>query len=211
MSWYAKYGSIKYIEMFQKLGFAVLIYDHRNHGESGKAFTTMGFYEKYDLKRIIDWCVEQYGPDCRILTHGESMGAATVLMHLDIDDRVMCAIADCAYSDLKLLLCHQLRQYYHLPRFLIPLESCLTYLRAGFWYRQVSPVQVIGQVNTPVLFIHGKRDNFVPASMSKQMYSVKKDHKAIYLVAGARHADSYCTNKEGYEARVCYFVQKYMK
>lgn len=208
---YARYGSIKYLDLFLELGFSILMYDHRNHGESGKAFTTMGFYEKYDLKRVVDWCFENYGPDCRIITHGESMGASTVLLHLGIDERVSGTIADCPYSDLKQLLRHQLKQYYHLPRFLIPVESGLIYLRAGFRFRQVSPMKVVCSTAKPVLFIHGKRDNLVPAAMSKQMFLLKKNNKALYLVAKARHAGSICQNREGYERRVEEFIHKYIE
>lgn len=206
---YARYGSIKYMDLFLKQGFAVLMYDQRNHGESGKAFTSMGFYEKFDLKRVVDWCYEHYGPDCHIITHGESMGASTVLLHLGIDDRIECAIADCPYSDLRQLLRHQLKQYYHLPRFLIRVEDRLNYLRAGFRYQQVSPISVISNIRIPVLLIHGKRDNFVPSGMSRQMYLLKPCNKGLYLVAKARHAGSYCQNKQGYEQTVVRFLQKY--
>lgn len=207
----ARYESIKYVQMFLKLGFTVLMYDHRNHGMSGKAFTTMGYYEKYDLKKVVDWCYHKYGVDCNIITHGESMGAATVLMHAEIDYRVNLAIADCAYSDLKLLLRHQLKQYYHLPYLLIPIENFLIYLRAGFWFKQVSPIMSISNTDTPVLFIHGKRDNLVPSVMSRHMYACKKKNKGLYLVAKARHAESICINKSGYEKRVGEFIKKYTK
>jgi len=160
---------------------------------------------------VIDWCDEQYGSDCKIVTHGESMGAATVLLHLGIDDRVNCAIADCAYSDLKQLLRHQLKTFYHLPYFLIPVESCITYLRAGFCYKAVSPIKIISQTDIPVMFIHGKIDNLVPAKMSKQMYASKKKNKAIFLVAGAKHAESYCVNKDGYEKRVEAFLTTFLQ
>jgi fermentation-respiration switch protein FrsA (DUF1100 family) len=206
----AKYHSLKYAEIFLELGLSVLIYDHRNHGLSGKAYTSMGYYERYDLKKVLDWCYLQYGENCRIVTHGESMGAATVLLHLGIDSRVKCAIADCAYSDLKQELRHQLKQYYHLPCLLIPIESGLTYLRAGFWYREISPMSVMRDIETPVMFIHGKRDNLVPANMSKLMYSLKKDKKAIYLVAGARHGECVCKNRAGYKMRVENFLKKYL-
>jgi uncharacterized protein len=207
----ARYGSIKYAELFHKLGFTVLMYDHRNHGKSGKAFTTMGYYEKYDLKKIVDWCYYSFGNDCKIITHGESMGAATVLLNLEIDKRVSLSIADCAYSDLRLLIRHELRQYYHLPGFLIPVVSCLSYVRAGFLFRQVSPIRAVLGSDTPVLFIHGKRDNLVPAFMSSQMYTCKKKNKGLYLVAGAKHAESYCLNKQGYEKRVSEFIGRYLK
>lgn len=208
---YARYGCIKYIDFFLRMGYSVLMYDHRNHGESGKAHTSMGFYERYDLVRVVDWCYETFGADCKVITHGESMGAATVLLHLGIDSRVKCAIADCAYSDLTELLRHQLKQFYHLPGCLIPVVSHLTYLRAGFYYRQVSPIMAVRKTETPILFIHGKIDNMVPCQMSRKMYYVKKDKKAIYLVAKARHAASYLTNKEGYEKRVEDFLKKYVK
>ncbi|MDF2538763.1 MAG: hypothetical protein K0S76_1784 [Herbinix sp.] len=207
---FTKYGCLKYAEVFLGLGFRVLIYDQRNHGLSGGACTSMGYYEKYDLKKLVDWCVSQFGEDCKIVTHGESMGAATVLMHLSIDQRVKCAIADCAYSDLELLLKHQAKQYYHLPCFLIPVESFLTYIRTGFWYREVSPIKSISEIDTPVLFIHGKIDNFVPTYMTKQMYACKKKNKAIYLVAGAKHAESCCKNRNGYTQKIDKFLKKFM-
>lgn len=206
----SKYGSLIYAEIFLKMGFRVIIYDHRNHGLSGKAYTSMGYYEKFDLKKLVDWCYETYGPDCRIVTHGESMGAATVLLHLGIDDRVVCAIADSAYSDLKELLKHLLKYYYHLPRFLIPVESLITYLRAGFRYADVSPIAAVSQSDTPVLFIHGKHDSCVPSEMSRKMYACKKNKKALYLVANAGHVQSCITNKKGYEETVEKFLKKYM-
>ena len=204
-----KYRSLMYAEIFLKLGFRVIIYDHRNHGLSGKAFTSMGYYEKYDLKKIVDWCYDTYGPDCKIITHGESMGAATSLLHLDIDNRVLCTIADCTYSDLKELLKYQLKHYYHMPIFLIPLESFITFLRAGFWYGQVSPISVVRKVDTPILFIHGKKDKYVPTEMSVKMYKAKRNNKGLYLIAGAAHAQSCVTDKNGYEKVLRRFLKKY--
>jgi len=206
----SKYRSLTYAEIFLRLGFIVIIYDHRNHGLSGKAYTTMGYYEKFDLKKLVDWCYDTYGPDCQIVTHGESMGAATVLLHLGIDNRVVCTIADCAYSDLKELLIHQFKYYYHMPKFLIPLESLVTYLRAGFRFADVSPISVVSRTEKPVLFIHGKKDNYVPTEMSKKMYACKKNNKALYLVANAGHTKSCATNRKGYEEKVVRFINKFM-
>lgn len=206
---HSKYGSMIYADIFLKLGYRVLIYDHRNHGLSGKAYTSMGHYEKYDLKKIVDWCYQSYGPDISIVTHGESMGGATVLLHQGIDPRICCVISDCAYSDLKQLLVHQLKTYYHLPKLLLPVESLITYLRAGFWYRDVSPIHAVTQMDKPLLLIHGKKDRYVPASMAKQMYTCKKDKKAIYLVAGAAHAQSCQRNPAGYAKKVEEFLRRY--
>jgi len=205
----AKYSSVLYAEIFLKLGFTVLIYDHRNHGLSGKAFTSMGYYEKQDLKKVIDWCSETYGEDCKIVTHGESMGAATVISHLEIDRRVRCVIADCAYSDLKQLLKYQLKRYFHIPSIFITMACFLVYLRAGFWYGEVSPIRAVSHTNTPILFIHGIEDNYVPANMSQAMYDCKNGFKELYLVEGAKHAGSCITNHEEYERRVEIFLNHF--
>lgn len=205
---YARYSGIKYISFYLRLGFTVVMYDHRNHGMSGRACTSMGYYERYDLLKVVDWCRRRY-PGCRIVTHGESMGAATVLMHQGIDDRVSAVIADSAYSDLTQLLQHQMKQFYHLPCRLIPVVSCLTWLRAGFRYREVEPIRAVRKTDIPVLFIHGKIDNLVPADMSRDMYAAKRKNKAIFLVAGARHVQSYCKNRHGYESVVEHFLKQY--
>lgn len=204
----SRYTSLKYAQMFLRMGYHVLQYDHRNHGTSGKALTSMGYYEKYDLKRVVDWCYHQFGKGCFIITHGESMGAATALLHLEIDQRVCGVIADCAYSDLTSLLVHQLKQYYHLPKILIPIVSELTYVRAGFWYRDVSPIKVVKNTKIPILFIHGKRDSFVPTRMSKEMYLAKRRQRVIYLVAGAKHGESFLKRKDRYSKVVKRFCDQ---
>ena len=43
-----KVNSIKYANVFIKLGFNAVVYDHRRHGESGGKTSSYGHYEKYE-------------------------------------------------------------------------------------------------------------------------------------------------------------------
>ena len=182
---YGKLGAIVYAQILMELGFTSIIYDHRNHGESGKKHTTMGYYEKYDLETVIDWCYVNFGRDIRIVSHGESMGAATVLDYLNIKDNVSLIIADCGYSDLKTLIRHQMKTVFHIPPIIfMPLANFCLKLRAGFYMKEVSPMEGVRKSKTPILFIHGDHDTYVPYQMSIQMYEECKAPKKLYLAKG---------------------------
>lgn len=58
-------------------GYQVVSYDARNHGLSGKSFTTLGQIEACDLQDIIDYVKKNYQPE-KIGLYGFSMGAATL-------------------------------------------------------------------------------------------------------------------------------------
>ncbi|MGB8453320.1 MAG: alpha/beta hydrolase [Anaerocolumna sp.] len=205
-----KYSSMIYADMFLKKGITVLIYDHRNHGLSGRAYTTMGYYEKFDLQTVLDWCYSEYGPGLSIVTHGESMGGATVLSLHAIDGRVRATIADCSYSSLDGLIRHQLKKYYHLPAFpFLTLAKCIIRLRAGFWLEDVVPLAGAVQSHAPILFIHGLEDDYVPYSMSQAMYDAKPDKKEIYLAPNAKHAQSCQKNPVEYERVLNEFLEEY--
>lgn len=209
ISWNAM-GAIKYTEIFWNLGFNLLIYDHRNHGKSGGETTTYGLYEKYDLKAWLDRVEEKKGQGTYIGTHGESMGGATVLQHLSIDPRVKFCIADCPYSDLKEILNYTLQTEYRLKNIpILSVTSLFTRMRVGLNIHEVSPIDAIKKVRTPILWIHGTEDRKVPPQMSVDMFEAKEQGiKRLWLVEGARHASACVADREGYVKTIESFIQE---
>jgi fermentation-respiration switch protein FrsA (DUF1100 family) len=206
---WSKFGSVKYMNMFYKRGFNVLIYDHRNHGRSGGTFTTFGYFEKYDLDACVDWVINKIGQDAYIGVHGESMGAGTALQHCGISNRVSFYIADCPYSDLKQLFRVRLKEDFKMPGFpILYTSSLLSKLKYKFLYKDISPISDIKDKETPILFIHGQQDNYIPNQMSIDMYNAKKGIKKLYLAPNADHAASYWQNREEYEQVVEEFLNE---
>ena len=213
---YTRYGSVKYIESFRRLGFSVLMIDQRYHGESGGANSTFGFYEKYDLETWIDWVFRELGPDAIVGTHGESMGAATVLQNAPLDTRLSFVAADCGFSDLNALLRYLVTKQYHLPAFpMLNISRIISKLRTGgMVYSEVSPIKHITDIKCPVLFCHGDADDYIPPSMSTEMHRARLAAglpSEIYYGPGAKHAGSWDASPAAYEKTVADFIKKYVK
>ncbi|HEX3077728.1 MAG TPA: alpha/beta hydrolase [Lachnospiraceae bacterium] len=207
---FCQFGSVKYINIFRELGFHCVIYDHRNHGYSDKAVTTMGYYEARDLKKVCDYVREKLGGDIIIGTHGESMGAATVMMNAPLDKKLSFVIEDCGYSDLSDQLAFNMKNIYHLPRFpFLKVASIFSRLRGGIFFNQVIPKNEVAKCEwLPMLFLHGEGDDFVPTCMVKEIYEVKKGYRRMRIFPNAAHAESYWNNQEAYKREVEEFLKE---
>lgn len=202
------FASMKYMDIFIKRGFNVVIYDHRFHGKSGGPNCSYGYFEKFDLKSVADWVFEKCGQDSIVGILGESMGAATILQNSRIDKRIAFYIADCPYSDLTELFKVRIKADYHLPAFpLIPISSLLYKLTTNVFYDEISPIKDIADVETPMFFIHGEKDNYIPHKMSIDLHNAKKRGiKKLYIAPNADHVQSYLKNMKDYDMLVGEFL-----
>lgn len=208
-----KINSVKYMNMFLKRGFNAVIYDHRRHGESGGKTTSFGHYEKFDLKAVVDWLKNEKGPDILLGIHGESMGAATMLLYAGlIEDGADFYIADCPFSDFKQQLAYLIRKDFKLlPGMLLPIGDAILRIRDKYSIRNVSPISVIENIKHPVLFIHSRKDDFILPTMTKELFEQKKGPKMLYMAENGRHAQSFNENRADYEQVVDEFLQKYVE
>ena len=205
---YCLLGQIKYASLFHELGFDCVLYDHRNHGLSGRAPTTMGALEAKDLARVCAWARDRFGENAVLGTMGESMGAATVMLHAKEDKRLAFAVEDCGFSGLWREIAHMMLFRFHLPTFtILPLASLFFRLRGGVFFGGVQPAQALRDcAHVPMLFIHGDADELVPCAMLQTCYDAKAGAKTSWLVPGARHADCFRADTQGYRAQLKAFL-----
>lgn len=208
---YTMLGGMKYADIFYDLGFSLVFCDQRGHGRSGKAVCTMGYYELDDLKTVVDWAFEHYGQDSVLGVHGESMGAATVMMYAHTEPRLAFAVEDCGYSDLTRELAHNAKVIYHIPRFpAIPFASMFARLSGGVPFRRVMPAREVARCREelPMLFVHGEADGFVPFNMVYDNYNAKRGVRRLETYPGAKHARSYTSDPVRYRAMIKSFLEE---
>lgn len=209
----SRWTVLKYVDMYLDKGFNVLIYDGRAHGASGGDNTTYGYYEESDLDRWISWL---YGRNKNsvIGVHGDSIGAATALLHAGTNEtkkRVSFYIVDSPYSDLKEFFTYKMLsegsfKFEFEAKAVLFYSDIINKLKNNFSFEDASPKNIISKVNTPVFFIHGENDNIVPKNMTEEMYNLKPGKKDIYIAPNSKHTEAYLSNPEVYIEKVYSFI-----
>lgn len=193
-------------------GYTVVMPDHRGCGESDGKYMGYGTHESRDTFLWLDYAKKRF-PEMPIFLLGVSMGAATVMMMSDKieDERVKGIVADCGYTSAWDEFSYQMKTSFHLPDFPI-LHICDLYSRvvAHYSFKSASPLDCVKNAKKPMLFIHGKEDDFVPYFMRDILYDACGAEKYKYTCDGAVHARSYYTNPKAYEDAIEEFFEKCM-
>jgi pimeloyl-ACP methyl ester carboxylesterase len=171
------------IERFTGKGFDVIAYDSRAHGESGGEFCTYGYFEKEDLRRVLDTI--ETGP---IVLIGSSLGAAVALQAAADDPRVAAVVAAEVFCDLRTIARERVPSF--LGEGMIRKALSLAGKRGAFDVDSVSPLIAARRVNAPVLLIHGAEDIDTRPEHSQRVFAALPGPKRLILVENARHNES---------------------
>lgn len=200
--------SLKYVQLFQDLGFSICVMDHRFHGDSGGSFTSFGYYEKNDLVKLMDYIEEKYGDmNTNYLVHGASMGAAIALQFAAIDNRIDAVIAESSFASLK----DQIKETLPSPLSIIsPLlihsASFLSFVFYGFWFKHVHPEYAIQSIDVPTLVLHGDCDTFIPLSHAKKLKDAG-NNVTLNIIKGADHGLLHNIDPNGYKKHIKNFIK----
>jgi pimeloyl-ACP methyl ester carboxylesterase len=171
------------IQRFVPLGFDVIAYDSRAHGQSSGDACTYGYYEKGDLRRVID--TARVSP---IILIGTSLGAAVALQEATDDPRVTAVIAAETFADLRSVATERAPAFF--SQSVIDKAFALAEREAGMRVDDVSPEQAADRVAARVMLIHGAADTDTPPAHSQRVYARLRSDKRLLLVPGAHHNQS---------------------
>ena len=182
-------------------GYNVILVDERAHGKSEGKCLTLGIKERYDCLSWVNFAVDYFGADTKILLYGMSMGAATVLMAiaLDLPKNVVGVASDCGYSSPAAAVKHVLRDN-KLPVALVyPVARLAGLVFGGFDIEAATAPEALSHCTIPALFVHGGDDRLVPCDMGRENYAAcASKYKRLLVVPNAGHGLSYMLDKQAY-------------
>ena len=200
-SWSADFGIIS--DFWYQQNCSVLYAEQRGQGASGGEYMSFGLIERHDCLDWLNWINRQTDRRLPVYLAGVSMGASTVLMAsaLDLPENVCGILADCGYTSVHAIWKHVAENNLHLfygIRAPFADRLCKKKIRTGT--KEHSTVEALKTNHTPVLFVHGTEDRFVPVEMTFENYQACSAPKRLFVVPGAGHGMSYFVDRSGYEA-----------
>ena len=176
-----------------------IIVDQRCSGRSQGTVITFGIKEHRDCLTWVDFMVDHFGPNVKIILTGISMGASTVLMAAGnpLPDNVVAVLADCGYTSAKQIIQKVIRDM-RLPLFLYFFARLGARLFGGFDPEETSPIESVKKTRLPIIFYHGDTDDFVPCEMSEKNYEACVSRKRLVIIKNAGHGLCYPVDPETY-------------
>ena len=205
----SRYGAVKYVNCYIKLGFSCVIYDARTHGENAPDKCTLGYVESEDLIHVIEDTRARFS-DLKVLgLQGESMGSSTAIHALRFDPKIDFIVSDCCFIGTY----EEVRDCYkniHL-QFLMPFVWIAGKVFYNVDIKKTNSLRCLKGHKTPILFIHGAGDTFVKPYNAQVLYDEARKNGAyseLVYVEGAGHA---CSRQvAGFEAYTGY-IENFLK
>lgn len=183
-----------------KLGRSALIVDQRACGSSEGNVITFGVNESRDCLSWVDFLIETFGPEVKIILTGISMGAATVLMAAGrgVPENVVGVLADCGYTSARDIIKTVIRQMKLPAELAYPFVKLGARLYGHFDLEGLPPIEAVKVCKVPVIFFHGETDDYVPCQMSVRNYEACASRKQLVIVPNAGHGLCYPADHQRY-------------
>ena len=191
-------------------GYSVLLFDFQAHGESPGDHITFGYLESEDAKAAIDF-IRNAAPGERIGVIGESMGGAASLLAsppLTVNSMVI----EMVYPTINDAVADRLTT--HLGRWakvLSPLLLVQLKPRLGISADNLRPIDHVGKLTMPKLFIAGANDQHTTLAESRKIFEMASEPKEFWVVPGAAHVDLHKAARVEYEQRVVDFFKRTLR
>ena len=199
---------------YMELGVNLFIVDHVASGESEGTYCTFGCNETKDCLKWLSYMTDTFGKDIKILLHGVSMGAATVMMMTGsglLPENVKATVADCGFTNAPEFFAYRVEKLGIPAKGLVKAWNNANKKHIGFDLNDSQPVKALKNAEIPMLFIHGETDGLVPCFMVYELYEAcPVEDKELLVVENADHAQSYMVGGKLYTDKLDGFIRKHL-
>lgn len=176
-------------------GYQVFMYDYRGFGESGGELDRRGMIE--DVKGAFAYVSARKDVDAtRLVSYGHSLGGA----------KSVTALSDNRIAGLRAVVIDGAFASYRSMARLVGGE-----IGANLITDEFSPKDFIGKISgTPLLVVHGERDQVVPLTQGKQLFELANEPKTLFEVKGGNHGDALARENGAYRKRMLQWLEGVM-
>jgi len=174
----------------------VVAFDFRGHGRSGGA-TTLGDTEINDVEVAVQY-MRELGYE-QVVTVGFSMGASIVLRHAGLIGGVDAVVSVSGPGRWYYKGTPSMRRVHwvveHRMGRILARRFINTRISQGRWDPvPLPPADAAALIApTPVLIVHGDRDEYFPADHAEQLFEAAQQPKELWIIPGLGHAESAIT------------------
>ena len=202
------YAEVKYL---LPKNICLFSFDFCGCGKSEGDYISLGYYEKDDVKCIIEY-LQKSKKVGKIALWGRSMGAVTAIMYAsEHPEDISALVLDSGFYSLKKLIYELVKSKVNLPDFLI--EQVLKKVKetikekAGFQLELLETFLYAKNCKTPAFFCHGEDDNFVNQDHCKNLFNDYQGEKKIKIVKGKHNT----ARPKDLKVEIVSFLEKYIK
>lgn len=192
-----------------KIGYTILLFDFQAHGESPGDHITFGYIESKDAEAAFTF-LQQRLVIKSIGVIGVSLGGASAVLG-DVSHRASALVLEAVYPTLRDAVQNRMSiRMGKLGVYLSPLLLWQLEPRLGFAPEQLSPIDALSEITTPVLIIAGTADKHTTLSESKRMFKAIQGEREFWAVKGAGHQDFLKYSPDQYKNKVKQFFDRYL-
>jgi fermentation-respiration switch protein FrsA (DUF1100 family) len=194
------------------LGYGALLYDARNHGDSGPARVTLGYDERLDAEAAVHYLRDELHSSDKIVLYGISMGAMTALLAAAETPEVAAVISDSSYLNFKDTSDHHIKLFMHVPAFPLANEvRALMEWRGKFDGSKLDALDAVRRLGArPAMFVAAANDKRMPPDIARTLYNAAPDQMRELLVIDGPgsevHGHAYQANPQRYIKEIASFI-----
>jgi dipeptidyl aminopeptidase/acylaminoacyl peptidase len=199
-------GKLDMMKEIHNLGYSILTFDLRGHGNSGDAPLGLGIREKNDIYGAINFLNKEHNIK-KIGLYGISYGGVAVLdaavNYINEDVEIVGIFSDTPYFSVTELLTKEVSDRTPIPHFVSKLLK-FGIIQSGELFQNMNIEDVeesmkrVSEIKFPIIIISCKNDERVPVSHPERVYSYSKNSKYVAFDYCVDHGEAFETNKEDF-------------